>query len=137
MAPCTNEKVHEMLVTTGQANSPAFPARWFTTYSALSPAIGLFVTVPAQREALSRVRASVEALRPHGFVVRNVMRSSRASHASTASRAQRSWRSRSAPLYRARDARRDASDLPVVTSEAPATCWHAGQITMRARNPVK
>ena len=36
----------------------------------LSPAIGLFVTVPAQREALSRVHASVEALRPHGFVVR-------------------------------------------------------------------
>jgi hypothetical protein len=34
-----------------------------------SPAIGLCVTVPAQREALSRVHASVEALRPHGFVV--------------------------------------------------------------------
>src|SRR5579872_7200138 len=46
MAPCTNEKVHEMLVTTGQANSPAFPARWFTTYSALSPAIGLFCHRP-------------------------------------------------------------------------------------------
>jgi hypothetical protein len=34
-----------------------------------SPAIGLCVTVPAQREALSRVHASVEALRPRGFVV--------------------------------------------------------------------
>jgi hypothetical protein len=42
----------------------------FTAYSTLSPAIGLFVTVPAQCEALSRVDASVEASGPHGFAVR-------------------------------------------------------------------
>ena len=51
---------------------------------------GFFVTVPAQRAALSRVRASVEALRPHGFVVRALAHSSAAPNASIASRAQRS-----------------------------------------------
>ncbi|MDE2064060.1 MAG: hypothetical protein KGJ00_16800, partial [Bradyrhizobium sp.] len=58
-----------------------------TSYSVLSPAIGLFVTVPAQRGALSRVHASVEALRPHGFVVREHARSSVARPSSIASRA--------------------------------------------------
>src|SRR5579863_5997921 len=46
------------------------PRDCFTAYSTLSPAIGLFVTVPAQCEALSRVDASVEASGPHGFAVR-------------------------------------------------------------------
>ena len=43
----------------------------FTTYSALSPAIGLFVTVTgAMRKHCRQLHASVEALRPRGFVVR-------------------------------------------------------------------
>jgi hypothetical protein len=43
----------------------------FTTYSALSPAIGLFVTVPAvMRQHHRPVHASVETSRPRGFVVR-------------------------------------------------------------------
>jgi hypothetical protein len=43
----------------------------FTTYSELSPAIGLFVAVAGpMRTHRHQLRASVEALRPHGFVVR-------------------------------------------------------------------
>ncbi|HZR75969.1 hypothetical protein [Bradyrhizobium sp.] len=109
----------------------------FTTYSVLSPAIGLFVTVPAQREALSRVRASVEALRPHGFVVRAPAHSSHAParvhripHPTFVTIAKR-------PSYRARDARRETIDLPDVTTETPATDWHDGQITSHGENAVK
>ena len=36
-------------VTTGTPNMPAFPARRFTAYSVLSPAIGLLVTVPPEK----------------------------------------------------------------------------------------
>jgi hypothetical protein len=65
-----SKKAHE-LVTTVTPAVPAFPARMvLTAYSKLSPAIGLFVTVPAQCGALSRVDASVEASGPHGFAVR-------------------------------------------------------------------
>ena len=62
-----NKRAHEQ-VTTGTPKQTAFPARRFTTYSALSPAIGLCVTVAC--ENVRKLRASVEALRPHGFVVR-------------------------------------------------------------------
>src|SRR5689334_5899382 len=42
---------------------------------------------------------------------------------------------REAPLSdRARDARKCASDLPVVTSAGAATHWHDGQITLCAQN---
>jgi len=59
----------------------------FTTYSALSPAIGLFVAVAGpMRTHRHQLRASVEALRPHGFVVRALVHSSSAPCASTASR---------------------------------------------------
>src|SRR5271168_1801235 len=58
-------------------NAPAFPARLVLTASfALSLVIGLFVTIPAQCEALSRVHASVEASRPHDFAVRLLAHSS-------------------------------------------------------------
>ena len=56
-----------------------------TAYSTLSPAIGLFVTVPgAMREHCHRVDASVETSGPHGFAVRDtrirLMRASRPPH---------------------------------------------------------
>ena len=36
--PCVQRKVHlRTQATTGQPEQPAFPAQWFTTYSALSP----------------------------------------------------------------------------------------------------
>jgi hypothetical protein len=53
------------------------PRDGFTTYSALSPAIGLFVTVVgAMHKHRRQLRASVEALRPHGFVVQGLAHSS-------------------------------------------------------------
>jgi hypothetical protein len=70
------KKAHEQ-VTTVAPESPGIPAReWFTTYSVLSPAIGLFVTVACER--LRKLHASVEALRPHGFAVRPATHSSHA-----------------------------------------------------------
>jgi hypothetical protein len=47
-------------------------ANGFTTYSVLSPAIGLVVTViGAMCQHRHPLHASVEALRPHGFIVRD------------------------------------------------------------------
>ena len=63
------------------------------------------------------VDASVEASRPHDFAVRLHAHSSRARQASTASRAQRFVTIAKRPSYRARDARKNARDLPDVTSE--------------------
>jgi hypothetical protein len=40
-----------------------------TAYGALSPVIGLVVTVTAQYEVLSRLDAGVEASGPHAFAV--------------------------------------------------------------------
>ena len=50
-ASYANEKAYE-LVTTGQPNDPAFPARWFTVSFVLSLAIGLFCHHP-RRNALA------------------------------------------------------------------------------------
>jgi hypothetical protein len=85
-----NEKAHEQ-VTTGPPEAIRLSLRdGFTAYSALSPAIGLVVTVPgAKRQLRHRVRASVEALRPRGFAVRFGALRPCAPKASIASRAQR------------------------------------------------
>src|SRR5439155_21850455 len=66
-------------------NTPAFPAQWFTAYSALSPATGLFCHRRLQ-VATRRLDASVGASGPHGFAVRLRHRSSCEAKASTASR---------------------------------------------------
>jgi hypothetical protein len=55
----------------------------------LSPANGLFATVPTQCKALSRVDASIAASGPHDFIVRLTACSSGTPQASIASRAQR------------------------------------------------
>jgi len=83
--------VHEQLVTTGQAKSPAFPARWlYDLLRALSGDRAFLSPSLAQCFRHCRqLRASVEALRPHGFVVRALAHSSAAPRASIASRAQR------------------------------------------------
>jgi hypothetical protein len=73
---CESEE-HASKVTTGSPEQAGLPcADGFTTYSVLSPAIGLFVTVAGDGLYPRQLRASVEALRPHGFVVRFRMRSS-------------------------------------------------------------
>jgi hypothetical protein len=107
------------------------PRDGFTTYSALSPAIGLFVTVPAQCEALSRVNASVEASRPHGFVVRVgafvscTSRVHRVPHPTFVTIAKR-------PLI----GRGTGGKVPVICpssqAKAAATNWHDRQISLGA-----
>jgi hypothetical protein len=44
-SPVCETKKHTSKSHHRYGRHPAFPARWFTTYSTLSPAIGLFVTV--------------------------------------------------------------------------------------------
>jgi hypothetical protein len=70
-ASCAMEKAHELVTTGSPANAGIPCASGFTAYSVLFPVIGLVVTVPAQRKALSRVNASVETSEPHGFAVRS------------------------------------------------------------------
>ena len=89
---------------------------------------GFLVTViSVMRQHRRQLRASVEALRPHGFVVRFHLRSSCAAKASTASLGPTFVTIAKRPSWRAGDARRSASDLPVVTSEN--VC---GQLARRA-----
>jgi hypothetical protein len=84
-----SKKAHE-LVTTGPPKRSGIPCAMALRLIPRSlRRSGFFVTVPAQCEALSRVYASVEALRPRGFVVREVAHSSCAPSAAIASRAQR------------------------------------------------
>ena len=66
---------------------PAFPTRWFTAYSALSPGTNCFFD-PVIRDALASygLDACKGAPEPHGFAVRKTARSSVAPPASTASR---------------------------------------------------
>ena len=64
--------------------NPAFPARWFTAYSALSLVTGLSCH-HRRRDTSRQLDASVGAPGPHGFAVRRPRRSSFATPASTAS----------------------------------------------------
>src|SRR6202000_941387 len=117
---------------------PAFPARLVLTVSfVLSPVIGLSchrrrlrcASTVANLTSASSCQdhpTSPSALAP--FVI--------GANASIASRIQRSWRSRNAPLSRARDARTDARDLPDGASNAPAAHWHDGQIRGACCNRV-
>jgi|ERR1700730_6499440 hypothetical protein len=83
---------------------------------------GFFVTVPgAKRQLCHPVHASVEALKPRGFVVREtsafvLCAVPRPSHPAPNVRDDRDT-----PLMVGTDARKNASDLPDVTSELPAT----------------
>jgi hypothetical protein len=68
-----SKKAHE-LVTTGQPNIPAFPARMVLTVSfGLSLVIGLSCHHPrCDAEHRHQVDASVEASGPHDFAVREI-----------------------------------------------------------------
>ena len=69
-------------------NSPAFPARWFTAYSVISPVRpGFFVTViGAMRKHCHQLGTCVGAPGPHDFAVRIKRCSSVSAFASIASR---------------------------------------------------
>src|SRR6266436_2944416 len=49
---------------------PAFPAQWFTAYSALSPVTGFLATVIPEKPASQKLDASIGASGPHDFTVR-------------------------------------------------------------------
>ena len=49
---------------------PAFPAQWFTAYSALSPVTGFLATVIPEKLASQKLDASIGASGPHDFAVR-------------------------------------------------------------------
>jgi hypothetical protein len=77
-------KMHTSIQVSG--GIPAFPARWFTAYSALSRVTGLSCHPHPRASFASReLDASVGAPGPHGFNVRNERHSSFAAAASTAS----------------------------------------------------
>jgi hypothetical protein len=63
------EEAHKQ-VTTGQPLSPAFPARWFTTYSAFSPVRPGFVVTVARENIFHALGTCIGAPGPHGFAVR-------------------------------------------------------------------
>ena len=125
------------VVTTGRTVQPAFPARW---------CYGFLRTLPGDRAFCHRrqlnaqhcrqLDASVEASGPHDFSVRFV--TARQSMPKRPSHPAPNIRDdRETPSHGARDARRSARDLPVATSNMPATFQHDGQIGRRGQNPVK
>jgi hypothetical protein len=66
--------------------SPAFPARWFTTYSVFSPVRPGFVVTVARENIFHALSTCIGAPGPHGFAIRKECRSSCGTSASTASR---------------------------------------------------
>ena len=66
---CEEWKAHECSHHRFTANVPAFPARWFTAYSELSPVNGL-VCHRRSADCSAPLDASVGAPGPHGFAVR-------------------------------------------------------------------
>jgi hypothetical protein len=85
---CKKVKAHERLHHEQGRIHPAVPhAMVLTGYFALSPVIGLFVTVTRHdaRASLPSLNASVEASGPHGFTVR-ISAFVKGASASTASR---------------------------------------------------
>jgi len=87
---CKMKKAHE-LVTTGQPNDPAFPARLVLTVSfVLFLVIGLSCHHHRRDAKHHRpLDASVEASEPHDFAVREPRARLKAQPSSIASRAQR------------------------------------------------
>jgi hypothetical protein len=67
---CRMKTAHERSHYRSTENTGIPCAMVLTVYSRLSPAIGLFASIPAQCAALSRVDPSIGASGPHGFAVR-------------------------------------------------------------------
>src|SRR6476646_2497947 len=82
-APCN--KKHGGRATGSTGNIPAFPARWFTAYFALSPVTGLLPPSSLRSLLLAKLSASTGAPGPHDFAVREHLAFVFASAASTAS----------------------------------------------------
>src|SRR5581483_1494951 len=81
-----HKKQHTSIVTTGQPNSPAFPARWsFRLLRALPGVPGLLAPIAAQSRA--RLDPSVRGSGPHGLTVRDPAARLAAEPASIATRA--------------------------------------------------
>ena len=109
---CKNRK-HTSSSPQVRRNSPAFPARWFTTYFVLSLVIGLCVTIA--REVLSTVANLTSASRcqDHTTSPSEISASSVASTSAIASRVQRVVTIAIRPSSRARDGPACRDDLPV------------------------
>src|SRR5882757_7191629 len=103
-------------VTTGGAGQPAFPARWFTAYIAISPGTGL--SCPRRlRDDLANLSLSVGRPGPRDFTVRvshvRLTCPPRPSHPRPTYRDDRPKR----PSSSRRDAREHGFDLPDAASE--------------------
>src|SRR5215475_6495808 len=79
------EEAHKQ-VTTGQPLSPAFPARWFTTYSVFSPVRPGFVVTVARENSSTRLAPASGRQDHTTSPSAKKCRSSRDTSASTASR---------------------------------------------------
>ena len=64
------QKKHGGRTTGSTGITPAFPAQWFTAYTALSPVTGFLATVAPGKLASRELDASNGASGPHGFAVR-------------------------------------------------------------------
>jgi len=118
--PCVQKWKTRKSVTTGSPDRSGLPcAIGFNGCFGLSLVIGLSCH-HCRRDCRSNRRqrdASVEASGPHDFAVR--IACTRLVHATRPSHPAPNVRDdREAPLFRARDARKNASDLPDVTSDA-------------------
>jgi hypothetical protein len=128
------EGVHELLVTTGQAKSPAFPARWL--YDLLRALSGdrafLSPSLTIMLKHCRQLRASVEALRPRGFVVRvwrlRLVHHTRPSHPAPNTRDDRP----SAPPGEARD----GESIKVFLAPREAKYFSQNDWTFSANHPA-
>ena len=57
----------QAVVTTGQPNSPAFPARWFTAYTCSPRCAGLFSHRRARKSSRKRLTSASGGRDPHDF----------------------------------------------------------------------
>ena len=113
-----SRKAHE-LVTTGSPHIPAFPARVVLTVSfGLSPVIGHFVTVAPEKRQLLRSVAPASRRQDHTTSPSDLLAFVWRNKPSIASRSPTFVTIAKRPSYRARDARRNAGDLPDVTSKS-------------------
>jgi hypothetical protein len=135
---CESEK-HASIVTTGEPNIPAFPARWCYGFLRALPGDRAFLP-PSQatmRKHRGQLDISVGISEPHDFAVRDSALSSSARLASIASRPTFRDDSAYAPLCRAGMAAKVKCFGSGRQAGRGAASWHDGQIRYGARNRVK
>src|SRR5579872_2514729 len=128
--PCVRMKKHASKSPQARRKRSGIPcAMVLTTYSTLSPAIGLFVTVAgAMREHCRQLDISVEIPGPHGFAVRLIMRSSGADQRPPLPCPTFSD-DRETSLYGHGTRGKMALICPTPQANCPATNQHDGQIS--------